>query len=74
MINDPRPIEQHLAEAQQRVDEGLSLICHQKGVVADLECEQPQGAGLELARSNLKILMDGKSCSSRSETACRQNF
>jgi hypothetical protein len=60
MANDPRPIEQHLADAQQRIDEGLKQICHQKGVVADLECGQQQGAGLERQRSNLKTLMDAQ--------------
>lgn len=54
---DRATIEQHLAEAEQRVGAGLLFICHQRGLVAQLERGQ-HGAALEEARAALKKMMD----------------
>jgi hypothetical protein len=58
---DRATVELNLAEAEQRVSAGLILICHQRGLVAQLERGQQHGAVLEEARSNLKIMMDTQS-------------
>jgi hypothetical protein len=56
---DRAELEQHLAEAERHVSEGLDRICHQKEIIAELERGDHHEAALE-AHSVLKTLIESQ--------------
>ena len=53
-------LEQHFAEAERHVAEGLERITHQKEIIAELERGEHHEAALEQARLVLNTLMEAQ--------------